>query len=93
MLARLIDNNGLVQYYARRMSFVRRLRTFVSSGYINVDDIRADEENSGDYPVLEMRSRQLRILSYIYDSSKTIFYGTSSPVTTTRPPSAWPNWL
>ena len=73
MLARLIDNNGLVQYYARRMSFVRRLRTFVSSGYINVDDIRADEENSGDYPVLEMRSRQLRILSYIYDSSKNDF--------------------
>ena len=73
MLARLIDNNGLVQYFTRRMSFVRRLRTFVSSGYINVDDIRADEDNSGDYPVLEMRSRQLRILSYIYASSKNSF--------------------
>lgn len=73
MLARLVDNNGLVQYFARRMSIVRRLRTFVSSGYINVDDIRADEDNFGDYPVLEMRSRQLRILSYIYDSSKNNF--------------------
>lgn len=73
MLARLVDNNELAQYFARRMSIVRRLRTFVSSGYINVDDIRADEDNSGDYPVLEMRSRQLRILSYIYDSSKNNF--------------------
>ena len=73
LLARLVDNNELAQYFTRRMSIVRRLRTFVSSGYINVDDIRADEDNSGDYPVLEMRSRQLRILSYIYDSSKNNF--------------------
>ena len=73
MLARLVDNEELSGYFTRRMSFVRRLRTFVSSGYINVDDIRADEDNSGDYPLLEMRSRQLRILSYIYDSSKNNF--------------------
>lgn len=73
MLSRLIENDELADYFTRRMSFVRRLRVFVSSGYINVDDIRADEDNVGNFPVLEMRSRQLRILSYIYDSSKNSF--------------------
>ena len=64
ILAMLASDNILAEYYSRRANFLRSLETFVESGVINLDDLKLDEEGYMDYPLIKMRARQMRVLSY-----------------------------
>ncbi len=64
LLARLIGDESVAEYYKRRMSFLNRLKTFLDSGYIDVETLRLDEDGYMDYPRLQKEILQLKVLSY-----------------------------
>lgn len=64
LLARLIGDESVADYYKRRMSFLDRLKTFLDSGYIDVQTLRLDEDGYMDYPRLQKEILKLKILSY-----------------------------
>lgn len=63
ILGRLIGDSTVADYYSRRLGFLERLQVFIDSGYINVDAIDTEEEGFADYPLIQMRTRQLKVLS------------------------------
>ncbi|MDE5796482.1 MAG: ATP-binding protein, partial [Muribaculaceae bacterium] len=64
LLGRLIGDESVADYYKRRMSFLDRLKTFLDSGYIDVQTLRLDEDGYMDYPRLQKEILQLKVLSY-----------------------------
>lgn len=65
LMALLLNDEELANYYSRRTEFLRSLETFVNSGYINLENLKIDEEGYMDYPEIRMRARQMRVLSYL----------------------------
>lgn len=64
ILAMLIDNRNMAAYYNHRTTLLRTLEDYVKSGYINLDEIKFDDDDILDYPSLRMYAQQIRILSY-----------------------------
>lgn len=64
LLALLVGDGELAEYYSRRFNFLRSVETFVDSGYIDVDRMSVDEEGYMDYPIIRTRAMQMRVLSY-----------------------------
>lgn len=64
IMALLLGDEELAEYYLRRFNFLRSLETFVDSGVIRTDDLRLDDEEYMDYPLIRDRAKQMRVLSY-----------------------------
>lgn len=64
LLSVIIGDTTMADYYVRRLNFLRSLETFVDSGYIDIEEFKLDEEGYMDFPLIRMRARQMRVLSY-----------------------------